>query len=227
MVEKEIREWIEEQLKLGEDPEILRKTLAEIDVDQKDIDSLVPENLVLNKSQPQKPKKGGILGLGLINKILPDVKKPPIPKEIKKEEPKKPTQKGISLPPKPVEARKEDVSAPQKPIAPPVSSENKKVGNAKLEALPAPKNLQEPKADTTDESGSGAIATVIAGIIIFFSSVFGAIGSVFKAFKRLLGPFGKIFESKVVVIGILLLVVLYIALFGFNMYVDSQVVPLV
>ncbi len=227
MVEKEIREWIEEQLKLGEDPEILRKTLAEIDVGQKDIDSLVPKTLAATKPEPQKPKKGGILGSGLINMILPDVKKPPIPKEIKKEETEKPAQKEVSLSPKPVYAKKEDVSAPQKPIAPPASPENKKVCKAILEALPPPAKMTEPKAEAIGESKSGAIATIIAWIIIFFSSVFGAIGSVFNAFIRLLGPFGKIFESKVTVIGILLLVVLYIALMGFNMYVDSQVVPLV
>ena len=227
MVEKEIRDWIEEQLKLGEDPEILRKTLAEIAVDQKDIDSLVPETLVATEPPPKKPKKGGILGLGLINKILPDVKKPPIPKEIKKEEIKKPAQKEVSLPPKPVESKKEDISVPQKPTTIEVKPQNKKIGKAMPKALPPPTKMTEPKADAPTESGSGAVATVIAWIIIFFSSIFGVIGSVFKTFIRLLGPFGKIFESKVTVIGILLLVVLYAALIGFNMYVDSQVVPLI
>ncbi|MCK5474307.1 MAG: hypothetical protein KAI53_02780 [Candidatus Aenigmarchaeota archaeon] len=227
MVEKEIREWIEEQLKLGEDPEILRKTLAEIAIDQKDIDSLVPKTLAASEPVPKKPKKSGILGSGLINRILPDVKNPQIPKEIKKEAPSKPTPKVMSLPPKPVYTIKEDVSAPQKSITLPISPENKKVSASILKALPPSTKVTEPRADTTNEGGSGAIATVIAWIIIVFSSVFGALGSVFNAFILLLGPFGKIFESKAAVIGILLLVVLYIALLAFNTYVDSQVVPLI
>ena len=76
MIENQIRTWVEEQLALGEDPEILRQTLLELDIDEDEVMAVIPKNTVKqeNHTNDFKTEQEKVM-----KQIIPELSTPPKP----------------------------------------------------------------------------------------------------------------------------------------------------
>ena len=141
MIENQIRTWVEEQLALGEDPEILRQTLLELDIDEDEVMAVIPKNTVKqeNHTNDFKTEQEKVM-----KQIIPELSTPPKPgkniadvskkKVVELPEPPAPIQKSSVL----VTEIKTDIPIkyPIKRKVNDVSPNDKKLGAAKLKMIP-------------------------------------------------------------------------------------------
>ena len=143
MIENKIKNWVEEQLSLGEEPEILRQTLLELDIDEKDVMTILPENIKKQKEVPithKQENKKTIDTLLPKESVFSKIKKI-LPKKSTNSMPVAPKPKQITVPSElkttiPKEQTKKTNEPTQKMNMP--KPQEKKIGPAKLKMLPAP-----------------------------------------------------------------------------------------
>ena len=141
MIENQIRSWVEEQLALGEEPEILRQTLVELDIDENEIMAIIPKNTVKQENHTNNVKTEQEK---IMKQIIPEITTPPKPKKIIVDIPEK---KVVDLPepPAPIQETKIPITkiksdVPKKIIikqkVDDINPKDKKLGPAKLKMIP-------------------------------------------------------------------------------------------
>ena len=141
MIENQIRSWVEEQLALGEEPEILRQTLLELDIDEDEVMAVIPKNTVKQENHTNDPKTEQEK---VMKQIIPELTTPPKAKKIIMDVADK---KVVNLPEPPPPIQKTDIPVTKmntdEPIKYPikrkvddVSPNDKKIGAAKLKMIP-------------------------------------------------------------------------------------------
>ncbi|NOR85762.1 hypothetical protein GQ473_06610 [archaeon] len=183
MIENQIRTWIEEQLSLGEEPEILRQTLLELDIDENEVMALIPKNTVKQEKQNNDLKTEQEK---VMKQIIPELTSPPKPKKIRYDKPEK---KISELPEPPTPNQKTNVPITQtksevenkdiiKQKANDVTSKDKKIGPAKLKMIPLhAQHGINSKTQTFDNSDSTRHKN-------FFGKVSSAIINIFHKNKK-------------------------------------------